>query len=75
MSTIAANEELLDAIVRGDVRAVDQALQSGASPDSEVVEEAQDGYSWRKHMSLLYLAAKVHSLESICVALFYLSNR
>ena len=73
MSMVVANEELVAAIVRGDVRAVDQALQSGVSPDSEVVEEAEDGHSWRRHMSLLFLAAKVHSLENICVALSSLS--
>ena len=74
MSLVVANEELLAAIVRGDIWAVDRALQSGVSPDSEAMEEAEDGYGWRERepMSLLCLAAKVHSLEYICVALFFL---
>ena len=63
------NGELLDAIVGGDVQAVDQALQSGASPDSEVLEEEDDNDAWRRHRSLLYLAAQVHSLDFVCVAL------
>ncbi len=71
MSTVAANEELLAAIQRGDVRAVEQALQSGVSPDAEVVEDNID--HWRTRKSLLFLAAEVHlhSLECICVALSF----
>ena len=70
MSTIVVNGELHAAVKCGDVEAVDQALQSGVSPDSEVAD--RDSHGWTRHRSLLYLAAKVHSLEYICVALFFL---
>ena len=61
MSTVVANKELIAAIVRGDVQAVDQALRRGVSPDSEVVD--RDGYGRTRHRSLLFLAAEVQCIH------------
>ena len=54
MSAIEANDELRAAIKRGDLEAVDRALQSGISPDSEVTD------LWGGTRSLLHLAAEVY---------------
>ena len=77
MSAVVTNDELLAAIRGGDVRAVDQALQSGVSPDAEFVEEEEEeyddnGYVLERYSPLLYLATKVHWLECICVARSFL---
>ena len=56
MSTEAANDELRAAIERGDVQAVDRALQSGVAPDFEIGSNP-----WTKS-TLLYFAAEVSVL-------------
>ena len=66
-----ANDELHAAIERGDVRAVDRALQSGVSPDSEIVV-GRDDEGWRAYRSLLYLAAEVHSFGVHLRSFFFL---
>ena len=51
------NIELLAAIERGDVQAVDEALQGGVLPNNEI-HHPDSGYYWRKR-PLLFFAAKV----------------
>ena len=53
------DRKLRAAIKRGDVQAVDRALQSGVSPDAEIAVADNEG----KRSSLLYLAAEVCLLE------------
>ena len=72
MSTVVVTKKLLAAIVRGDVRALDRALQSGVSPDSEIVGE--HGYGSRRHRSLLFLATEVRHSFELFVHLQYLKR-
>ena len=62
MSSIA-DDELQAAVERGDVQAVEKALESGVSPNFEFAENG-----WRGNKFLLYLAAQVRELKrfSIC---------
>ena len=55
MSWFDTNDKLRNLIERGDVEAVDEALQSGivVSPDSEVSN------IWRANRSLLFFAVEV----------------
>ena len=60
MSTEVGNDELLEAIERGDVQTVDQALQTGVSPN--FVIDYDESWITRSN-SLLSLAAKVRMLK------------
>ena len=57
--SLLGTPELRYAIECNDVPAVDHALGSGVSPDAEI----DDG--WRKR-PLLFYAAKVRVLDSVC---------
>ena len=69
-SAIEANDELRAAIKRGDLEAVDRALQSGVSPNSAI--DCEDAGK-RRSYSLLNLGAKVRVLKwNVSFYLLYL---
>ena len=59
MSQESVSDELRAAVERGDVQAMEKALESGVSPNSEIAMWNE----WKGNKSLLYLAAEVRELE------------